>query len=98
MDISDNDLTKLISEGELLEKKQLEEAIAYAKEKKVPLYEAILEKDFISDENLGQLIADFLHQPYISLQKISIPDQFLKIIPENIIIIIIYHHAYCFKI
>ncbi|HYM65486.1 MAG TPA: GspE/PulE family protein, partial [Candidatus Sulfotelmatobacter sp.] len=42
------------------------------------------EKDVISDENLGILIADFLKYPFISLSKISIPEDVFSVVPERL--------------
>ncbi|PJA00873.1 MAG: hypothetical protein COX78_00075, partial [Candidatus Levybacteria bacterium CG_4_10_14_0_2_um_filter_35_8] len=57
---------------------------AFAKNSRVPLQEAAIEKDVVSDENLGILIANYLKYPFISLAKISIPDNIFSIVPERL--------------
>src|SRR3989338_6356900 len=48
------------------------------------LVDTLVEKDIISDENLGIMISDFLKMPFVSLSKISIPEEVFHIVPERI--------------
>ncbi|MBI3485519.1 Flp pilus assembly complex ATPase component TadA, partial [Candidatus Daviesbacteria bacterium] len=80
--IPDQILYKLLSEGQYLEAKQLKTALEKATSQKNSLYDALIELDLVSDENLGKLYADFLKLPFISLSKVSIPDETLQIVPE----------------
>ncbi|MCR4324319.1 MAG: GspE/PulE family protein [Candidatus Curtissbacteria bacterium] len=57
---------------------------SYAKDKSVSLYDAIVENDLVSDENLGSLVSDFLKIPMISLSKVEISPEALNIVPENV--------------
>lgn len=45
--------------------------------------EILIEKDVITDENLGILISDFLKIPFIVLAKTTIPPNVFNIIPEK---------------
>src|SRR3989344_8350933 len=56
----------------------------FATNAQITLQEAAIEKDAISDENLGILIADYLKYPFISLAKISIPEDVFSIVPERL--------------
>ena len=56
----------------------------FATNAQITLQEAAIEKDAISDENLGILIANFLKYPFISLAKTSIPEDIFQIVPERI--------------
>ncbi len=77
-------LYKLIAQGKFLTPKELKKAFSKVKESNISLYEALIELDLISDENLGGLIADFLKLPFINLSKLSIPRNVLTIIPERV--------------
>ncbi|HCM81808.1 MAG: Type II secretory pathway, ATPase PulE/Tfp pilus assembly pathway, ATPase PilB [Microgenomates group bacterium GW2011_GWC1_43_11] len=47
-----------------------------------PFDEVLLESEVISDENLGKAIADITKTPFVTLSKIAIPDDVLRLIPE----------------
>ncbi|MEP7167126.1 MAG: GspE/PulE family protein [Candidatus Woesebacteria bacterium] len=82
--VDDQTLYRLLLENGSLSEKQLQDADSAAKTNKQPLYETLLRQDLIADENLGKLIADHLKLPFVVLSKISIPDEFLHIIPESL--------------
>src|SRR4030042_5661829 len=73
----------LIQSGQVSEK-TLSTLQQFAVNAQISLQEATIEKDVISDENLGILIADFLKYPFISLAKSTIPENVFKIVPERI--------------
>lgn len=56
----------------------------FAKNARTSLQEAAIEKDIIPDENLGILIADYLKYPFISLAKVTIPEEVFEIVPERL--------------
>jgi len=70
--ISDEQLKKLVLSVNLLDQKKLDEIVEYAKNSDLNLSDALIEKDIVTDENLGILIADDLKIPFIVLSKISI--------------------------
>lgn len=82
--INDEQLKKLVLKVNLLDAKKLEQLEEYSKSSELSLSDALIERDIITDENLGILIADFLKIPFIVLSKISISDDIFKIIPERI--------------
>src|SRR3989344_4795331 len=84
MGISDEALYKLLKGLEVIEEKQLISLYKQSQKNKIPFAEAIVQKDVLSDENLGELIADFLKLPYVNLSKQSIPRNTLTIIPERV--------------
>lgn len=55
-----------------------------AENARISLQDAAVEKDVISDENLGVLIANQLKFPFISLARVSIPDNVFNIVPERL--------------
>lgn len=83
MTISDEQLKKLVLSVKLLDEEKFSKVVDYAKNSEISLSDALIEKDVITDENLGILIADYLKIPFIVLSKISIPDEVFKIIPEK---------------
>lgn len=82
MVISNEDLRKIMLDSSLIDAGMIEAVAKEAVEIKKPLSELLIEKDLVSDENLGVLISDYLKIPYIRLSKITIPDEILAIIPE----------------
>lgn len=83
MAISDEQLSKILEENAYLSDSELASVKKVAVDEKISLYEAIVQKDFISDENLGKIVADFLKVPFISLSRVSIPQDVLTILPES---------------
>lgn len=82
--VSDETLLKLIKEGEYLSPDEIELSVATAAGDKTTLYDAILEKDLLSDENLGQIVADYLHFPFVTLSRVTISPENLMAIPEEV--------------
>lgn len=82
--ISDEQLKKILLHTGLINEQGLAEIEEYAKNSSSSFSDALIQKDIISDENLGLLIADSLHYPFISLSKITIPDEIFHLVPENV--------------
>ena len=51
---------------------------------KVSFSTLLLKKELITDENLGQIIADLMGTPFVSLSKTAIPNRILSIVPEEV--------------
>lgn len=83
MPITDDKLYNLLKENEYLPIEQLGIARETAKQEKISLQDALVEKDMISDENIGGVIADFLKLPYVVLSRTIVTDEALRIIPED---------------
>lgn len=81
--VSDAQLKKFLSELEIISKDRLEEAEKEAKIKNQTLARVLLDKGLISDEHLGQIIADFLGFPFVVLKKETIPESVLELVPET---------------
>ncbi len=82
--ITDEQIKSLLLKVKLLDEKILNTTEEYAKNSNIGLGEALIEKDMVTDENLGMLIADSVKMPFIVLSKITIPDEVLRVIPEKI--------------
>lgn len=84
MVITDEQLKQLIIQTGLVDEKGFAEVEKYAHNSDQNLIDAIVEKNILSDENLGLLIANFLKTPFIVLSKISIPEEVFRVIPERL--------------
>jgi type IV pilus assembly protein PilB len=84
MILSDDQVKALILKTGLANEQALQELVEFSKNSNVSLADALIEKDIISDENLGILIADSLKIPFTVLSKLSIPEDVFHIVPEKI--------------
>jgi len=75
-------LKKILVNSDLISQKDFNLAKKEAQEKKEPLEEIILNKRWVSDEELGGLIADETGFPFINLRKIRLDKKILEIVPE----------------
>lgn len=84
MILPDDKLTTLILKNKLLSKKEIDEVTEFAKASQVKLYDAILNKNSLTDEKLGKLTAEHLGLPFIVLSELNIPEDVDRIIPEKV--------------
>lgn len=71
------ELMGLLQKNKISTPKELTELQAYAETNKLTLSEVLIQKDIISEESLGKLIADTFKLPYVNLSKLVIaPDAF----------------------
>ncbi len=82
--ISDDQLKAQVLKAGLATEQALSELSQFAKDTSIGFTDALIEKNIVSDENLGVLIADYVHIPFIVLTRLSIPEDVLRIIPEKI--------------
>lgn len=83
MIISEEQLKKLLIARGMLDEKKAEDFIQLAIHNHTSFDELLIEKDIISDSNLGLIIADFLHMPFVVLSKTYIPDEVSHLVPEK---------------
>lgn len=55
-----------------------------ARKKNRDIYEVLLERDVISDDNLGKVIAEMLNVPFVKLSQVSIVPGVLQMLPEEV--------------
>jgi len=79
-----DDLYQAIIELNIVDKQILDDLFQTCKEKRIPLGGLLLDRDHISDENLGKIIADLLNLPFISLSQIHIDKNILKLVPKEV--------------
>lgn len=84
MIITDEQLKTLILKTGIINDKGLQELAEYAKNSTSSFENVLIERDIISDQNLGLLIADFLKIPFVILSNISISEEVFRIIPQKI--------------
>lgn len=84
MVLSNDQLKKVLFERKILDEKQLQDVVQYATLSQMPLYDALIEKNVMKDDNLGLLTADILKLPFVILSKMNIPEAVFRIVPERI--------------
>jgi type IV pilus assembly protein PilB len=67
-----------------LDEKTITTLETFATNSRISLQEAAIEKDAITDEALGHLIADSLSVPFVTLKTMSISDTVFRLIPERL--------------
>lgn len=82
--VTNDQLKGLILKTGLIDEKGYSKLEQETKNSNANIEETLVEKDIISDENLGILIADFLKIPFIVLAKTAIPQDVFNIVPEKI--------------
>ncbi len=80
--LSQEALEKLLVEYHLVSTDQLELVRERCLREKTNFVESLLWFDFISDEQLGRIVADAQHLPFIRLSEQSIAEEVLMLIPE----------------
>src|SRR3989344_1319502 len=84
MYIDQEKLIELLKKNGLITDEKVSEILDFAKTSRLSLEEALIEKDIITDEQLGMLIADYYQIPFVTLSKLSIPDETVHIVPERV--------------
>lgn len=83
MIISDDNLKKLLIKKEIVDEKKADDLIQLASQTKTSFVQLLIDKDIISDANIGLIVADFLHFPFIILSKTYISYEIVRLIPEK---------------
>ncbi len=79
-----DDQIKIILFRTGVDQKALDDLVLFTKNARISLQDAAIEKDVITDERLGLLIAGHVKFPFISLSKITIPESVFQIVPEKL--------------
>lgn len=82
MKITDEKLREILIPPNFVGKKEFDDASKEAKERKESLLEILLEKELITDEQLGKLIATEFGYKFINLRETAILEKVIKIVPE----------------
>ena len=84
MQLTPQQLETVFVKSGLLSEADFETAKKHSADKKTPLQNILVEENFISDEHLGELLADYFSWKFINLRKQEIVRDILKIIPEAV--------------
>lgn len=76
-------LFDFLKELKIIPQKKLDDAFEEAKITGVPLDEILIQKDLISDEDVGRSIAELLDTPFVSLSSVSFPETAKLMLPEE---------------
>jgi len=82
MEISNQKVKLLIQDLDLIPQARLEEIFNEAEKHNRPLANLLVEKDLISDDQIGQVISDYLGYDFVDLDNTPISEEVLNIIPE----------------
>jgi type IV pilus assembly protein PilB len=78
----DSDLYKTTKELGIIPEEALDVAFKESSDKKLSLAHVLVDRDLISDENLGKIIADLVSVDFVRLSGVSIEKDILNTIPE----------------
>jgi type IV pilus assembly protein PilB len=81
--ITNEQLKSLVLKNGLIDEKGFAKIEEEAKSSECTLEEALIDKDIVSDENLGMMISDFLKYPFVILAKVTISPDVFNIVPEK---------------
>lgn len=81
--VSDEVLAQILRDGQFLEEEAIERALRLAQAKKIPLEQVLVETESLSDQHLGQLIANEVRLPYVNLREQPISREVLTLIPQE---------------
>lgn len=84
MVLPDNQLTLLLLQSGIVNEDTLRTGLEFARNSQTTLQDALIEKDLVSDETIGKVIANSFKVPFVTLSKMSIPEDVVRIVPERI--------------
>lgn len=82
--LPDEKIKELILKEKLVSPKDLLVAEDLAKNTKIPLSQALIDKGFLTDEKLGALTAAYLGVPFIILSQQTVGEDLARVIPEKV--------------
>ncbi|MFA5136500.1 MAG: GspE/PulE family protein [Patescibacteria group bacterium] len=84
MIVTEAEIHKLLIETKILDEKGWNNVVDYAENCDIRIYDAIIEKNILSDEKLGILIANYLKLPFLILSKTTLSENLRHIVPERL--------------
>ncbi|HJV32866.1 MAG TPA: GspE/PulE family protein [Patescibacteria group bacterium] len=85
MAISNDTLKAALAEFEVLTAEKLEAAYQSANDRGEPLADFLVERNIITDEDMGRLMADIYRIPFINLRNEAIPEDVLRLVPVEMV-------------
>jgi len=83
--ISNDTLKAALKEIEVLPAERLEAAYQSANDRGEPLADFLVERNIVTDQNMGRVLADIYHVPYINLRNEAIPEDVLRLVPVEMV-------------
>ncbi len=84
MKLKQETLKEILLKSGFVDEKELKKAVSTAKEMKKSLEDVLIFRGLITEKALGQLVAEHLNVPFISLSGTVIPENVLNLIPERL--------------
>ena len=81
--LPDSQIQELLRQSGLINQKTMNEVIVSAANARIPLQDAVLEKNVVPDEKLGLLIANYIKYPFVVLSNNTILEDVYRIVPER---------------
>lgn len=82
MILPDDQVLVLLSQSGI-DQKTLSSVQTFSKNSRSSLQEAVIEKNVLTDEAVGMFVANTLKVPFVSLSKLTIPEEIFRIVPER---------------
>ena len=82
MTLTDDELAKVLEHLKYLPPSKLEDARTDAQQEHISLYEALVQHDYLNEDDLGKVMAYYYQLPYVSLSNVNIGESLLRLIPE----------------
>ncbi|HSX35441.1 MAG TPA: ATPase, T2SS/T4P/T4SS family [Patescibacteria group bacterium] len=82
---TDAELVQILNDLKYLPPERLAEAQTQATEDSASLYDTLVDHDYISSHELGQVMAYHFQMSYIPLDNVTIPDELLQLAPKSVV-------------
>ncbi len=82
MSLTDTEIKKLILRAKLVSRKDFEHAAATARHLGAPVVDVLTGRNFLSEDELGKVLAKHYKVKYVDLTKVKIPQSTLSLLPE----------------
>lgn len=82
--LPDIQIQQLLLKSGLVDAKMMRDVLMFAANARIPLQQAVIEKDVIPDDKMGMLIANYLKYPFVTLSQITIAEGVYRVVPERL--------------
>lgn len=84
MNLPDETVGSIVAQSGMVDPATLESIKSFAHTAHVPLPAALIEKNALTDDQLGKLIAGYYRVPFVSLSQLTIPPDVYSLLPERV--------------
>ncbi len=81
---TDTEILQILTDLKYVPEPKLKTALAQAKEEHISLYDALVEHDYLGEDELGKVLAYHYQLPYVSLNNVDIPEALLTLTPKAV--------------